>query len=165
MLFRSHLSIYLVITYIAGVHLLKRWMRHRKAFELQPLLIIWNTALAVFFRYRGLAFWRRICLCDAQSNIPGFGLPLNFAYRTRGLLGALFCPLKGGRIRRHDSACIEEKALDLPALVSPLRCACLQLAFSHRVDGSRPLVHPTQLHGTFSYVYILRSHQCRLSST
>jgi len=37
-----------VITYIAGVHLLKRWMRHRKAFELQPLLIIWNTALAVF---------------------------------------------------------------------------------------------------------------------
>lgn len=107
-----HLSIYLVITYIAGVHLLKRWMRHRKAFELQPLLIIWNTALAVFsatgawrfgeefaFVMRNRTFQDSVCLsisptepvafwglCFVLSKVAEFGDTILLVLRKKPLI-------------------------------------------------------------------------------
>lgn len=43
-----HYSVYIAIVYVLGIHLLQRWMRNRKPYDLRVSLALWNGILAIF---------------------------------------------------------------------------------------------------------------------
>jgi elongation of very long chain fatty acids protein 6 len=80
-----HYSLVIVVFYVTLIHAAQSWMRCRPAFDLSKVMIVWNSALAIFsmfatWRYgeeffyvlKNRPFYHSVCYATNPSSVAAF---------------------------------------------------------------------------------------------